>query len=531
MNPQDVEEVSFAMNWKKNITGIAVAFLIMSQVAVLALASYAIKKRGNSEISNYRTEELERVKLALKTQVDNVYALIEDQYNRATDKPLLERYYGHRLRSVIDIAETVLKGKAARVRSGDLSLAKAQEQAREEIKKFRYDNGTGYVWINDTKRPFPTMIMHATIPALDNTILKDAKFNCALGKGQNLFQAFVDVGLKDGEGFVDYLWPKPGKDGLIPDVSKLSYVRLFREWNWIVGTGIYVDDAIQDSIESAKASIRTIRYDNGSGYFWINDMTKPVPKMIMHPISPEMEGKVLDDPKFNTALGVKKNLVVAFREVCEKDGAGYVDYVWSKPTPEGLKENMPKLSYVKLFKPLGWIVGTGVYIDSIDEAVAKKTREVNSQVAGLIFLTLLVSALIVAGAVKGMQYMLARMEEQTGLFSPDPEERSEPVAKTADAVSVEASPSQELLAAAKDLCTFVFVEQAKLLALQASLDSLKNNQINGTPGAAAGEQIRESARYLETALTDIRNALGSNTQAIEAMQRQLDELRAAIGKM
>jgi methyl-accepting chemotaxis protein len=512
------------MNWKNNITGIAVAFLIISQLAVLALASYAIKKRGNAEISNYRAEELERVKQALKSHVDNVYALIEDQYNRATDKPLLERYYGHRLRNVIDIAETVLKGKAAKVRSGELSLAKAQEQAREEIKKFRYDNGTGYVWINDAKRPFPRMIMHPTIPALDGTILDDAKYNCALGRGQNLFQAFVDAGLKDGDGFVDYIWPKPGKDGLIPDVPKLSYVRLFREWNWIVGTGIYVDDAIQN-----------IRYDNGTGYFWINDTTKPVPRMIMHPVSPELEGKVLDDPKFNTALGIKKNLVVAFMEVCEKDGAGFVDYVWSKPTAEGLKENMPKLSYVKLFKPLGWIVGTGVYIDSIDEAVAKKAREINRQVAGLIFLTLLLSASIITCAVKGMKYMLVRMEQRNVFLVPDREEHPGPQEEVADVVAAGVpAPQKELLSAAKDLCAYVFAEQAKLIALQETLGAIKKAPDHGAAGAhevaALTERVRDIARILDAALTDIRKSAGCNTQAIEALQRQLDDLRAMIGK-
>ena len=44
---------------------------------------------------------------------------------------------------------------------------------------------------------------------------------------------------KDGQGFVDYLWPKPGHD---QPVAKVSYVKGYAPWGWVVGSGIYVDD-------------------------------------------------------------------------------------------------------------------------------------------------------------------------------------------------------------------------------------------------------------------------------------------------
>ena len=47
--------------------------------------------------------------------------------------------------------------------------------------------------------------------------------------------------------------------------------------------------------------------------------------MVMHPISPELNGRLLDDPKYNCAMGQQKNLFVAFAEICKHDGAGFVD--------------------------------------------------------------------------------------------------------------------------------------------------------------------------------------------------------------
>ena len=57
--------------------------------------------------------------------------------------------------------------------------------------------------------------------------------------GKTLFVDFVNVVKKDGAGFVPYEWPKPGFDKPQP---KLSYVAGFAPWNWVIGTGVYIDD-------------------------------------------------------------------------------------------------------------------------------------------------------------------------------------------------------------------------------------------------------------------------------------------------
>ncbi len=93
----------------------------------------------------------------------------------------------------------------------------------------------------------------------------------------------------------------------------------------------------------------------------------------MHATAPTLNGKILDDPKYNCARGNEQNLFQAAVDVCSASGEGFVDYQWPKPTKKGLTKKQPKLSYVKKFAPLGWVIGTGVYIDSIDVAVAAKT--------------------------------------------------------------------------------------------------------------------------------------------------------------
>ncbi|MBI5656468.1 MAG: cache domain-containing protein [Geobacter sp.] len=95
--------------------------------------------------------------------------------------------------------------------------------------------------------------------------------------------------------------------------------------------------AIEDAQNQTIETIRTLRY-NGKEYFWINDLGKPVPKMIMHPTVPSLDGKVLDDSKFNKATSMQegldgpvmkldnKNLFVSFNEAVGKSGQGLVTY-------------------------------------------------------------------------------------------------------------------------------------------------------------------------------------------------------------
>ncbi|OYD53736.1 chemotaxis protein [Thauera propionica] len=106
---------------------------------------------------------------------------------------------------------------------------------------------------------------------------------------------------------------------------------------------------------AAKAALRGLRYE-GNEYFWVNDS---LPRMLMHPIRPELEGQDLSGNKDPNG----KFLFREFSRVANESGQGVVDYLWPRP---GSEAPVPKMSYVKMFKPWDWIVGTGVYVDDID---------------------------------------------------------------------------------------------------------------------------------------------------------------------
>ncbi len=104
----------------------------------------------------------------------------------------------------------------------------------------------------------------------------------------------------------------------------------------------------------ALEAIERLRY-NGNEYFWINDME---PRVVMHPIKPELNGKPVGDMKDPNGLALFK----AFVDKVKADGKGFVAYQWPKP---GASSPQDKVAYVQGFEPWGWVIGSGVYVDDV----------------------------------------------------------------------------------------------------------------------------------------------------------------------
>ncbi|MFQ2645932.1 methyl-accepting chemotaxis protein [Aeromonas caviae] len=131
----------------------------------------------------------------------------------------------------VETAYSLVAGLEARVRKGEMDEASAKAEALALIKGLRYGNDD-YFWINDSH---PTMVMHPMKPELDGKDLSGVEDK----QGLRLFVAFADLARAQGAGEVAYYWPKPGVD---EPVRKISYIKRFAPWDWIIGTGVYVDD-------------------------------------------------------------------------------------------------------------------------------------------------------------------------------------------------------------------------------------------------------------------------------------------------
>ncbi len=135
------------------------------------------------------------------------------------------------IRERVEMAESLARHYETQVQAGRLSRKEAQSQYLNTLRQIR-TGGDGYFWVNDTAA---YMVVHPYMPELegkDISYIKDAD-------GKSIVLAFVDMAVRHGSGFVAYSWPKPNTS--VPE-QKLSYVKLFGPWQWVIGSGEYLDD-------------------------------------------------------------------------------------------------------------------------------------------------------------------------------------------------------------------------------------------------------------------------------------------------
>ena len=153
-----------------------------------------------------------------------VVTLANDKQQMMTDRQ-------EKIRNLVEVAHATIAHFEKLARDGRMPVDDAKKAAMNAVREMRYDK-TEYFWINDFS---PTTLMHPVRPELEGKAMNEVKDPT----GKVLFVEFVKVVKASGAGYVDYLWPKPGSNAPVP---KISYVKGFEPWGWIVGTGIYIDD-------------------------------------------------------------------------------------------------------------------------------------------------------------------------------------------------------------------------------------------------------------------------------------------------
>lgn len=143
------------------------------------------------------------------------------------------------VRSIVETAVQVAAALHARAQAGGLSDEEARARAAQAIQDMRYggrDGKSEYLYIYGANG---TTVMH---PIRTEWIGRNMVDEVRDGKGRYTLRDILAIAGASGAGFVDTSFPRPGST---EPVDKLQYVASFRPWNWVIGTGVYVDDVDQ----------------------------------------------------------------------------------------------------------------------------------------------------------------------------------------------------------------------------------------------------------------------------------------------
>lgn len=275
---------------------------------------------------------------------------------------------------------------------------------------------------------------------------------------------------------------------------------------------------VEEAQKRAMAAIKDLRY-NGKEYFWINDT---VPKMVMHPIKPELDGKELSD--FKDMKG--KLLFVEFVKVCREKGGGFVDYLWPKP---GGSEPVPKISYVLSFAPWNWVIGTGIYVDD----VAAEIKDLQWFVIGG---TLLLAVVMLALAISvGTRIVKPIRNMNATLATGDLSVRIEGIT-TRDEVGELACNMNKIIQTFHDVIGRVLVSSSNVvLAVDVIRDTSRKTAEDATQQSEQSSRIATSAEEMTQTINSIaRNAIeasGSSETAMSIATRGQEDADGAVAQV
>jgi len=234
----------------------------------------------------------------------------------------------------------------------------------------------------------------------------------------------------------------------------------------------------------ARDVLRSMRY-HGNEYFYIYD-SKGIG--IMHPIRPEYVGKSHWDRQDKSGAYTVRLLVNA-----ALDKSGFTQTLTAKP---GSDTQIPKMQHTQHFEPWDWVIGTGLYIDDIDELFYQQMR--NSALV----------ILLVMFAVGGITWWVARaVLAEIGGEPADAVASMKQVAEGDLTVSISAS-RNSLLGELDHL----------VQSLRQMMQDIARNTI----------QVTQSAREIADTSARVADSAAEETEATQAMAAAMEELTVSI---
>lgn len=142
----------------------------------------------------------------------------------------LEKDVESSLRGETEVAFSILEEMYKKEQSGELTREQAQKQAADLVRDLRYEDGSGYFWI-DTKEGVNVVLLGRDTEG-------KSRINSVDPEGRYFIKEMIANGLKDGGGYTDLMFPKPNETTPLP---KRNYTVCFQPWGWVIGTGVWID--------------------------------------------------------------------------------------------------------------------------------------------------------------------------------------------------------------------------------------------------------------------------------------------------
>jgi signal transduction histidine kinase/CheY-like chemotaxis protein len=349
---------------------ISVLVLTLMGVFILnKMLSFDKELRANE--TKFRNEKI----LQLKSKINEVIEYID--YNKTRAENILKENIKLKTLHAYEIAKSIYEAYKDKK-----STAEIKSIIKQVLRPIRFFNGRGYYFIDDIEG---RSVMSPGLEHLEGTSVIDLKD--ALGKYQ--IRNFIRTAKSVGEGFTSYHWYLLRDQKQTPS-KKIAYIKLFKPFNWIIGSGEYVENVEKDIQRDVIKRIKRMSFGaEGTKYiflFRIIDTPNGERKLetLVNAGKPEWVGELLDesitDDKGNYFLRDMQTKILQKEEAV-------IDYWFTNPAT-GISSR--KTSYARWYKGWNLIVGAGFHHRELDQNIALAEQNLKSEVISEILLIIAV---------------------------------------------------------------------------------------------------------------------------------------------
>ncbi len=361
------------------------AMLVLFVLIVGCLFLWEKSRVFEAESKNIRKEYISSQKQMLQNEVGNAVAYI--QYMKSLTKKRTRHDVKSRTNEAFEIVNHIYQ-----THKGTKSLGFIKQLAHDALFAASWDDGRGYYFAEDMQG---TELINRNNPDLEGVNI----WNIQDGKGNYIMQDIIRVVKESGEGFTSYYWNKPDNPGVL--VPKISYVKYFKPFEWVIGNGKYLDDEeIQVKLEILERLKHMKIGDNQYVFVGTWDGVS---------LTGPFVGKNMYHIKDNNGVEIVKELIKA-----AQSGGNFVNYVM--PKHNGVRP-VSKISYAEGVDDWKWYVGAGVYVDEIEKIIAQRQIDFSSQILDYLVRTLAILALFLLMALYIAWWMSNKFKAHLDIFS------------------------------------------------------------------------------------------------------------------
>jgi len=395
------------MKLLKSLRTRIVVFSLLIVVIAFLTTIFSLKEKIDYHLST----SLEKNALSLLQTVK--FNVATEYRNIIKNEKILISHHKEELKSKIDFVFSMIDHYQTNINNGSITLKEAQESFINLLANTEFENSTAYFWITDTTWPYPRLIFHKITPELEGTVMDDSiKFNKTIDTGENVFSKMVEICLSEGEGFVEYYAPAFTKQSSSRGERKMSYVRLYKPWNWILGTGINTDDIQEESKREISKAIENLNNTIAkqiiakSGYCFIFGEDD---SMYVHPYMANTSGSDLINP--STSNKIFDDLKASYHS-----GKNHFEYNWNRVNDQD-NYIYKKKAFITYFEPLNWYICVTVYRDDFEYNLKDLSRTIFLLSSLILFLALIISLRVAHSIISPLNAMVDHLKktDETGL--------------------------------------------------------------------------------------------------------------------